>query len=104
MRIMLPSACWWCKASGSARHLWFVREHKPHLRWRGQFWTFRDSLDEHAKKVDIALVDVEQFASLANAAVTFLPGTRQILVSTFISFVKGKHLLNVHFGADEFLC
>ncbi|KAF6224684.1 hypothetical protein HO173_012893 [Letharia columbiana] len=42
----------------------------PDIHWREQFWTYRDFPVSDEKQADIAMVDVEHFASLANAAVT----------------------------------
>ena len=48
----------------------WIHDVDPDIHWREQYWTYRDPPKEPARLVDIALVDAEQFATLANAAIT----------------------------------
>ncbi len=56
----------------------WVYDVDPDIHWRERFWTYRDSPKGVEKQTDIALVDVEEFASLANAAVAHGEGQAYI--------------------------
>ena len=70
----------------------------PDIHWRKQFWTYRDAPEGNREHRDIAMVDVEQFASLANAAVAH--GLRQTYIALPYQIYSESHKA----AGDEAVC